>query len=772
MENVKAKDAQRLPYSYGVKVHRTMCFELSKYVDRISKIFPAIESAQPRCASGIEALCSLNVAMEKASLIIQHCAECSKLYLAITGNTVFLRCERVRKALEQSLCNIQNMVPMLLAAKISRIVVDLRDAKFVMESSDEVAGKVVLSLIRQESNSSEASEFEAFQTAALKLHLTSPKALLIEKRSIRKLLDKVRNIDQTKERILEYLLYLLRKYGSLIKVEQTGSDNVQYEDSCSRTNSIPLLSDSVCDESVEPELGEQLRQNEDQTDGASEVTPPEEFRCPISGRLMYDPVVIASGQTFERMWIEKWFSEGHDLCPKTEKQLPHFSIVPNSAMKDLISKWCIKHEISIQNPCSDPIPEALLSWNSSSSCSITSLGGSFSDVQMPTPTDLSCVSIGSSDVSWVSDLPRSKIVDSVSLGSAQASDDSHTYQSSAAISNAMHSDSLFEKFTALPWELLCKAMGDVKNQLMENNEACHSMLNDNFGELLIQFLKEACELCDVEAQRDGAQVFLAFMRRSGTGIPSLSEDLFHVLASVVDSEIAEEALAIMEVLSADEYCNSKIVASGALPTILQILDSDMAEYYAPTVRILHNLSLYGDIRFHILQTTCLSKVISFLSDSSLAEHCLKILNYLCETEEGRIAVAEAKGCITSIAELLEIGTHEQQEQALSVLLSLCSHHFKNSQLVLKEGVIPSLVNISINGNSHGKETAMKLLQLFRDILHNDTMEKTAPLSTGAPPEYQAGSSTCSAEKRSPSKTPGYFGRKIMRFRKPKSVALD
>ncbi|KAI3954931.1 hypothetical protein MKW92_039294 [Papaver armeniacum] len=377
---------------------------------------------------------------------------------------------------------------------------------------------------------------------------------------------------------------------------------------------------------------------------------------------MYDPVVIASGQTFERMWIENWFSEGHDLCPKTEQQLPHFSIVPNSVMKDLISKWCMKHEISIQNPCSNPIPAILLSWNSSSSCSITSLGCSFSDVQMPTPTDLSYVSVGSSDVSWVSDIsdfPRSKIVDSVSL------------------------------------------------------------------------------------------------------------DLFHVLASV-----AEEALAIMEVLSADEYCNSKIVASGALPTILHILDSDMTKYYAPTVRILHNLSLYGDIRFHILQIARLSKVVSFLSDSSLAEHCLKILNYLCKTEEGRIAVAETKGCINSIAELLEIGTHEQQEQALSVVLSLCSHHFKNSQLVLKEGVIPSLVNISVNRNSHGNETAMKLLQLFRDILHNDTIERNTLLSTGTQSEYQAVSSTCSAEKRSSSKTTGYFGRKIMRFRKPKSVALD
>ena len=32
---------------------------------------------------------------------------------------------------------------------------------------------------------------------------------------------------------------------------------------------------------------------------------------------MSDPVIICSGQTYERVCIEKWFSEGNDTCPKT-----------------------------------------------------------------------------------------------------------------------------------------------------------------------------------------------------------------------------------------------------------------------------------------------------------------------------------------------------------------------------------------------------------------------------------------------------------------------
>lgn len=66
---------------HWMQVHRLMCLELKKFIDRLSEIFSAIEYARPRSTSGIEALCSLQRTMDKAKALIQHCSESSKLYL-------------------------------------------------------------------------------------------------------------------------------------------------------------------------------------------------------------------------------------------------------------------------------------------------------------------------------------------------------------------------------------------------------------------------------------------------------------------------------------------------------------------------------------------------------------------------------------------------------------------------------------------------------------------------------------------------------------------
>ncbi|MCI34049.1 U-box domain-containing protein 45-like, partial [Trifolium medium] len=77
--------------------------------------------------------------------------------------------------------------------------------------------------------------------------------------------------------------------------------------------------------------------------------PPEELRCPISLQLMYDPVIIASGQTYEKVCIEKWFGDGHSNCPKTQQNLPHLCLTPNYCVKGLVASWCEQNGI--------PIPE-------------------------------------------------------------------------------------------------------------------------------------------------------------------------------------------------------------------------------------------------------------------------------------------------------------------------------------------------------------------------------------------------------------------------------
>ncbi|KAL9235296.1 hypothetical protein vseg_010067 [Gypsophila vaccaria] len=67
---------------------------------------------------------------------------------------------------------------------------------------------------------------------------------------------------------------------------------------------------------------------------------PDDFRCPISLELMKDPVIVSTGQTYERSCIEKWIEAGHNTCPKTQQTLQNSSLTPNYVLRSLIAQWC------------------------------------------------------------------------------------------------------------------------------------------------------------------------------------------------------------------------------------------------------------------------------------------------------------------------------------------------------------------------------------------------------------------------------------------------
>ncbi|CAI8596831.1 unnamed protein product [Vicia faba] len=115
MRTTSGEIVETLPRSF--QVHSKICMELMRILDDIMRIFPDIEDARPKCSSGIESLVYLNNSIQKAKLLLQHCSECSKLYLAVTGDTVLLRFQKAKKSLEQSLIPIQSMVPVVLAVE-------------------------------------------------------------------------------------------------------------------------------------------------------------------------------------------------------------------------------------------------------------------------------------------------------------------------------------------------------------------------------------------------------------------------------------------------------------------------------------------------------------------------------------------------------------------------------------------------------------------------------------------------------------------------------
>ncbi|KAL4271351.1 hypothetical protein GQ457_13G027470 [Hibiscus cannabinus] len=80
----------------------------------------------------------------------------------------------------------------------------------------------------------------------------------------------------------------------------------------------------------------------------SELTVPADFRCPISLELMRDPVVVATGQTYDRESINQWIESGHSTCPKTGQTLTHCNLIPNRALRNLIALWCRQQGIPFE----------------------------------------------------------------------------------------------------------------------------------------------------------------------------------------------------------------------------------------------------------------------------------------------------------------------------------------------------------------------------------------------------------------------------------------
>jgi len=76
-----------------------------------------------------------------------------------------------------------------------------------------------------------------------------------------------------------------------------------------------------------------------ESEGAAESEVPPELQCPLSFEVMEDPVICASGQTYERSAIEKWFAMGKRTDPMSGAVLEHTHLVPNVAVRSM----CRRH---------------------------------------------------------------------------------------------------------------------------------------------------------------------------------------------------------------------------------------------------------------------------------------------------------------------------------------------------------------------------------------------------------------------------------------------
>jgi hypothetical protein len=75
-----------------------------------------------------------------------------------------------------------------------------------------------------------------------------------------------------------------------------------------------------------------------------DVRIPEEYLCPITADLMFDPVVAADGHTYAREGISAWLKLKR-TSPKTNEALQDDRLVPNHHLRGAILEWVDAHKI-------------------------------------------------------------------------------------------------------------------------------------------------------------------------------------------------------------------------------------------------------------------------------------------------------------------------------------------------------------------------------------------------------------------------------------------
>lgn len=247
--------------------------------------------------------------------------------------------------------------------QILEIVNELETIAFSLDPSEKQVGDDIIALLQQGrkfNDSNDNNELESFHQAATRLGITSSRAALTERRALKKLIERARvEEDKRKESIVAYLLHLMRKYSKLFRSEMIDDNDSQGSTPCSPTvqcsfeDGVHNGNEHAFDRQLSKLCSFNFRPNNRRS--GQMPLPPEELRCPISLQLMYDPVIIASGQTYERICIEKWLSDGHSTCPKTQQKLPHLCLTPNYCVKGLIASWCEMNGVSVPDSPPDSL---------------------------------------------------------------------------------------------------------------------------------------------------------------------------------------------------------------------------------------------------------------------------------------------------------------------------------------------------------------------------------------------------------------------------------
>ncbi|KAF7134218.1 hypothetical protein RHSIM_Rhsim08G0086200 [Rhododendron simsii] len=199
------------------------------------------------------------------------------------------------------------------------------------------------------------------------------------------------------------------------------------------------------------------------------------------------------------------------------------------------------------------------------------------------------------------------------------------------------------------------------------------------------------------------------------------------------STLQEHSTAALLTLSASSVNKHIIGDSGAIPLLVDILRYGSSQAKADAVMTLYNLSTQANLLTLILDAKPIPPIVNLLKtckkSSKTAEKGTALIESLVGFDEGKIALTSEEGGVLAVVEVLESGSLQSREHAVGTLLTMCqSDRCKYREPILKEGVIPGLLELTVQGTPKSRCKAQTLLRLLRESpyrrseLQPDTLE--------------------------------------------------
>ncbi|KAH8487023.1 hypothetical protein Peur_069613 [Populus x canadensis] len=483
--------------------------------------------------------------------------------------------------------------------------------------------------------------------------------------------------------------------------------------------------------------------------------PPKEFLCPISGSLMFDPVVVSSGQTFERLSVQVCHDLGF-IPTLQDNSLPDFTnVIPNLAIKTTIQNWCdssgTQHPPAPDYSSLEEIIREKMKFSSPSASSLSKSMQLSPDIRVSERELLKAVA---ENPPVLFSHANTELPPRVNHFYSSSSEESVIVNTAATPSAS--------PLTPLPLATrpACYSSSSSSSNSIAESETLTVTENPKLSREEHEIVEKLKSL-DVRDQEQGLISLRKITRtKEETRVSLCTPRLLSALRTLVPSRyfsVQTNAIASLVNLSLEKVNKVKIVRSGFIPLLIDVLKGgfDEAQEHAagalfslaledenkmaigvlgalqPLMHMLraeserarhdsslalYHLSLIQSNRVKLVKLGAVSMLLSMVKSGDLASRLLLVLCNLAACNEGRSAMLDANAVAILVGILREGGGGDSEvirENCVAALFALSHGSMRFKGLAKEARAVEVLREIEERGSNRAREKAKRILMMMR-----------------------------------------------------------